>query len=57
MVILGIVAICVLLLLGICLIGAIGGTLGGLIVLAEPIIAGTIIFFIIRAIVRRRKRH
>ena len=56
MILLAIIAIAVVILLGICLVGAIGGTLGTLVVFAEPIIAGAIIFFIIRAIVRK-KRH
>ncbi len=56
MILLAIIAVAVLILLAVCLIGAIGGTIGGLVVLAEPIIAGVIIFFIIRAIARR-KRH
>jgi len=57
MILLLIVGAALLILLGICLVGAIGGTIGGLVVLAEPIIAGTIIFLIIRAIVKKKRKH
>ena len=57
MILLAILACALLILIGIAIVGAVGGTIGGLIIFAEPIIAGLMIYFIIRGIVRRKRRH
>ena len=47
----------VLMLMGTALICAVGGSIGGLIIFAEPIICGVIIVLIFRAFRRRRRKR